>query len=733
LAESTAHFDSIAPRPDLADDEPGHVPARPYAPISQVFEDARGRDLRLAGQHRQLPSVALRAFSRGLIWQRVKRDSNLLLALAIAIPVVLVEAISGMAPTRLALGTATLFLAGQLALSLIRPAPTWLAPLRLAASLAFVLFVNAAVHTEESGPLRILLVPIVALAAANGGRGGSVVAAAGIGATFAPLLYEPMTDVLRQRTLALAASEVVLALGSRQLVLSLRHTTERLRNAGVRVRRRARQLSAVELVGQTLAREGPTPGTFDRVMDLLEGTFGYTYPSYYSWDAAGGILRLEAQRGYATPIHTLPRDRGVMGRVVRSRKPVFLPDVRNDPDFVSADPSVVSEISIPLLADADVLGILNVEAARTKRLDGEDFGLLQIVADRLAASVALGRERQKLTERAALLDRLMTFSARLNETLDPVAIHSTVTRGAARVIDADMVTLTMLEPQSGEYRVAAIEGGDETLLGARILPGEGVSGGAMAARAVVVDDNLERARFPRATAGARIADVISAMGVPLTRDEAVTGALGWYREDRRPFTEQEREVAVLVAAQVSLATANASLHHAAQHAATTDALTGLHNRRYFDAAIERMMALRNRVPVVDRRPISVILFDLDHFGAVNKQHGHQVGDRVLVEFAETLRSRVRDSDLVARHGGEEFLVVLDGATSDDAVRLANDVRIAFEGRRVARADGTTISCSVSAGCAALKPSQASAAILLQRADVGLGMAKEAGRNRVVAA
>ena len=79
-------------------------------------------------------------------------------------------------------------------------------------------------------------------------------------------------------------------------------------------------------------------------MGLLEETFGYRYPSVYTWD--GSVLRLGAQRNYRLPIDTLPPDRGVMGRVVRTRQAELLPDARSDPDFQSGDPDVVSEISV---------------------------------------------------------------------------------------------------------------------------------------------------------------------------------------------------------------------------------------------------------------------------------------------------------------------------------------------------------------------------------------------------
>jgi len=693
---------------------------RPYPPISQFLErrDRSGR--------RSSRIVPRR------LWRRLRSDPHVLLAFAIAVPTIAVESIVGVAPTRLAVLAATLLVTGQIALGAWRRAPSWLPPLRLAAALAFVLLVNAEVRNDATGPLRALVVPIVAMAAASGGRGGLAVAFTGIVATLVPMFTDPLTDAVRQRTIALAACEIVLVVGSRQLVASLARTTERLRRTRVRDRRRARQLGAVELVGRALARQGPTPEVLDGVMELLERTFGYTYPSVYTWD--GGVLRLGAQRNYRTPFQVITPDSGVLGRVVRSREPAFVPDVQEDPDYRAAEPSVVSQISIPLLNDGELLGILTTEAAGPQRLDDEDFATMKIVADRVAAALALGRERQKLTERAALLDRLTAFSASLNVTLDPAAVQQAVVTGAAAVIDGDMIALILLDAETGEYRATAMDGGDDRTLGARILPGEGISGRAIATKALVIDQHLDRARFPRATKGARIADVVTAMAVPLIRDEVVTGALAWLREDtNRTFTDQEREVATVLGGQVALALANASLHHDAQQAATTDALTGLPNRRSFDAEIDRMMAVRARVPVAKRRALSLILFDLDHFGNVNKQHGHQVGDLVLIAFADVLRSRVRETDVIARHGGEEFLVVLDGATRDDAMRLAEEVRVAFGARSVLRPDGTAVTCTVSAGCASLEPGQSSSTVLLERADVGLGLAKEGGRNRVVAA
>ena len=282
--------------------------------------------------------------------------------------------------------------------------------------------------------------------------------------------------------------------------------------------------------------------------------------------------------------------------------------------------------------------------------------------------------------------------------------------------------------------INAVAGGDKSILGKSIKPGEGVSGQAMTTGAVVVVDRIERAQFPKEVAGVALPDTLAAMAAPMVIGDEVVGVVTWLRGDlSRTFTAQEREVAGLLAGKVGLALANARIHARTQDAAITDPLTGLRNRRHFDAVLEREDAIRRRIPAEKRAPRSAILFDLDHFGQVNKRFGHQVGDRVLRLFADTLRARARASDLVARYGGEEFVVILDNASREDATRIAEDVRTAFAKLRVDDVAGEPLRNTVSAGCATLEAWEVEGSQLVERADVALSMAKHAGRNQVVAA
>jgi diguanylate cyclase (GGDEF)-like protein len=146
-----------------------------------------------------------------------------------------------------------------------------------------------------------------------------------------------------------------------------------------------------------------------------------------------------------------------------------------------------------------------------------------------------------------------------------------------------------------------------------------------------------------------------------------------------------------------------------------------------------MLAEHRRSRIGDPKPLAAVMFDLDFFGQFNKQHGHQIGDEVLRAFAEVLRRRFRASDLVARFGGEEFIAVLDGATRDDGMRIAEEVREQVAKLEIPDEAGNLLHVTVSAGCAALDDTDPSRETLLRTADVALFMAKRAGRDRVVAA
>ena len=165
---------------------------------------------------------------------------------------------------------------------------------------------------------------------------------------------------------------------------------------------------------------------------------------------------------------------------------------------------------------------------------------------------------------------------------------------------------------------------------------------------------------------------------------------------------------------------------AAELAARTDALTGVASRRAFSEAAEAEMQRALRY----RSELSLLMMDLDHFKVVNDTHGHVTGDAVLVSFAQTVQQLVRKVDLVARLGGEEFVVLLPNITADQATALAERIREAVYNSHLL-VDGQPLQFSVSIGVAQFDRRELSLTGWLARADAALYQAKAQGRNRVV--
>lgn len=165
-------------------------------------------------------------------------------------------------------------------------------------------------------------------------------------------------------------------------------------------------------------------------------------------------------------------------------------------------------------------------------------------------------------------------------------------------------------------------------------------------------------------------------------------------------------------------------------AAVTDPLTGLANRRGFtERAAQAVQACRER-----GAPVSVVLFDVDRFKAVNDTHGHAAGDAVLKGLARVLRNGVRADDVAGRLGGEEFVVLCPGLAPEAAQALPERLRSALR-QGVPHPDGGTTVVTASAGVAALPPLAPEVAVerALAAADEALYAAKAAGRDRVVLA
>lgn len=235
---------------------------------------------------------------------------------------------------------------------------------------------------------------------------------------------------------------------------------------------------------------------------------------------------------------------------------------------------------------------------------------------------------------------------------------------------------------------------------------------------------------------------------PKGRPEIATRALAFGASDVADETACGEELAFRIDAMLSRKRQRDALRRSDEHSyrlAATDPLTGLYNRRYAEAYLGDLM-LRSQA---SERSFVLMLVDLDHFKQVNDRYGHTAGDTVLCEVSRRLRENVRACDLISRHGGEEFMVILPETRPDEAARTAERLRTAVAGAPIVLGKDRQVQVTASIGVAGgLAPEEYAAAgrrivgierpamqnstlsLLLEAADSALYRAKEHGRNRV---
>jgi diguanylate cyclase (GGDEF)-like protein len=336
-------------------------------------------------------------------------------------------------------------------------------------------------------------------------------------------------------------------------------------------------------------------------------------------------------------------------------------------------------------------------------------------ATRLRASQRALRNR--VERRDALLDMVRA----VNTTLEPPKIADLILERSSEWLPASSCALICTD-LSGQLSVLASRG----------LPPEMEAaiyaiGGWMLAKGqefITADLTLD-ARIP-AAAG-------SAVAFPLTSRGRRIGAL--VALDREPSAREPRLApAVMRAIRVLLEPAAVALDNAlqfkrAEALSVTDDLTQLYNSRYLNLVLRRETKRASR----SGRPLSLLFIDLDGFKSVNDSHGHLCGSRCLVEAAAVIRSSARETDVVARFGGDEFALVLPDTGGEGAFAVGERIRERICEYRFLVGDGLDIHLTASVGVATLPDVAASSEELVQAADKAMYQVKDSGKNGIVAA
>ena len=241
-----------------------------------------------------------------------------------------------------------------------------------------------------------------------------------------------------------------------------------------------------------------------------------------------------------------------------------------------------------------------------------------------------------------------------------------------------------------------------------------------------VRTRIERRRFESRWMGPSDGRLKSHISLPLINEGKVLGCASLNSDQTNAFDAQALQFFSLITYQMASSMKTSQVISSMKDMAIYDTLTQLYNRSYLGQVLE--VEFKNSL--LKKEPLSVIMVDIDHFKAINDRHGHDEGDRALIHIASLLKGSLRKYDIVARFGGEEFLVVLPKAMMKDAVIIAERIRKSVE---VTPLSGSKekIHLTISLGIASIPAVwPESKEELIKCADMALYEAKEKGRNRV---
>jgi diguanylate cyclase (GGDEF)-like protein len=378
-------------------------------------------------------------------------------------------------------------------------------------------------------------------------------------------------------------------------------------------------------------------------------------------------------------------------------------------------------VTIALVAVGSALGTLVLVllaqwVARSRRNEAPgDEHFAQAVARLEARMDRMANELTGALEHAQVEGRKNRQLGELAGTIDLDEVLTRVLQAAGAIPGADAALVTLTPAPGGQPIVATLG------LSSEEAERQAVAGPPDGREARAISVSYEYA------AGENSGEepIRSGIAVPLPGETSALGLLTIFtRAPAQRFSEDEVRELEELALRAGPAIENARLFREARQLADLDALTGLHNRRYFHETLAREVARAHRY----QRNLALIIFDLDDFKAINDHIGHLAGDSVLSEAAERVREVVRSADIACRVGGDEFAVILPESRLADADQLYARLQTAVSARPVGEAGPLRIS----AGVAELRPDDDSISFF-QRADNALYGAKEKGKGQVVAA
>jgi diguanylate cyclase (GGDEF)-like protein len=387
-----------------------------------------------------------------------------------------------------------------------------------------------------------------------------------------------------------------------------------------------------------------------------------------------------------------------------------------------------SLLAVPIMRSGKCIGVLSMLSKNISKYDLADIQMLELIASQTVVALDNATHYQEVLESARLRDTIYLIGQEINARLNPEQVYETIFHTIDKVIPFDVMFLSFIDESIGNHQIRYLRDKQKSELSEAfsIDINEGLSSRVIKSGKTFRCNNSElRAQLLE---NEIFADAFgnSMIFVPLIRDQKVMGILSVQAQTSNLFNSYHITLLELIAPYVASALENSILFSRIENLAITDELSGVYNRHYFNKTLKREFERSQRY----KRPLSLLILDIDNFKEINDQYGHICGDEVIHQFGELFKNHVRESDIIARFGGDEFVVIMPETTSEQAKTVAekfellcNEYHFTFQENE--------ISITASIGLAEVdhlgdvKPED-----LIHKADYAMYQAKKRGRNQI---
>lgn len=440
----------------------------------------------------------------------------------------------------------------------------------------------------------------------------------------------------------------------------------------------------------------------DKVIEILQVDAGWVSLG------EGEVYDLAGSRGLSQAFTQANRTRrlgeGFVGAVAQQQETTVLEDTSELPD-VRRD-GLETLVGVPLKAQGEMLAVLVVGTHASRSYSADDIYFATAAGAQLAAAIEralLFREQGSRIDRERLL---LEASETVNRSLDSASLRMVILSEAARLVEADRSALLKVR---GDHLVAeTVYRLPDEYRRLFVVPiGDSLSGRAISDGETVAVEDVDRE--PMADAAlVRAGGFRAFMTAPLRSYRGTDGAISVYFDRPRILSEDEKTLLRTFATQAAVALDNQRLMREKDQLAVHDGLTGVFNRSYLEMALERTSKDLRRYG----GRASVLFLDVDDLKKTNDGSGHAAGDLLLRDMAAVLLETCRESDIVARYGGDEFVVLMPATDEEGANRVSDKVIEGMRRRNERRPDAPRLSASLGVHTA----DDVGAGTLLQEAD-----------------